>query len=530
MVALDPGAGDSRPERVTLAEEPIGSAPLIASASVAEVAPTAASAPVSEVAPIASLTLDFPEPVQSMVEPPEPSSVDETDPAPDMQAKPAEVPAQDEPTLGAIVKETWVFAKPSWGSRKLGYLRAGAVVTRESKSAGRAGCEKGWYRIAPRGYVCVGDKATIDVSHPVLAAAARRPDRTRGLPYDYVMSRNPPPPLYVRLPSEDEQKEIEGEQAVRPSARVSSEGLALGPIPGALLYGDPAPALSGPKHARETLLSGRPVARSGFALLEAFDWTGRAFGLTTDMNVIPLDRTRLVKASSFKGIVLQGEEGLPAAFVRSRQARRYSFDPVTRHLRDAGPVAYREGVALTGKQMRLGGGLLLETRDGTWIREGDNVLLIPRMRTMPGWAAKGRKWVDISILRQTLVAYEGTRPVYATLVSTGADGLGDPEKTHSTVQGVFQIHTKHVTSTMDGDQVGDEFDLRDVPYVQYFHEGYALHASYWHDDFGTPHSHGCVNLAPQDAAWLFAWSDPQVPEGWHGYLQPHGGAIVYTHP
>ena len=152
------------------------------------------------------------------------------------------------------------------------------------------------------------------------------------------------------------------------------------------------------------------------------------------------------------------------------------------------------------------------------------------MKNVPGWANQGRKWIDISILRQSLVAYEGTRPVYATLVSTGADGLGDPKKTHSTVQGAFLVHTKHVSATMDGDEVGDEFDLRDVPYVQYFHEGYALHAAYWHDEFGTPRSHGCVNLAPQDAAWLFGWSTPEVPEGWHGYLEIHGGTIVYTHP
>ena len=78
--------------------------------------------------------------------------------------------------------------------------------------------------------------------------------------------------------------------------------------------------------------------------------------------------------------------------------------------------------------------------------------------------------------------------------------------------------------------VGDEFDLRDVPFVQYFTEGYALHAAYWHDDFGTPRSHGCVNLAPVDAAWLFGWTTPDVPEGWHAALTLKKGTIVYTHP
>lgn len=481
------------------------------------------------------VTAEAAEPVASLQEPQEPlASADDNDPEPDLKAPDTSSKASviEGPTLGAIVKETWIFTKPSWHSRKLGYLRAGAVVQRAEKPAGYAGCDKGWYRLVPRGYACVGNSATLDASHAVLDAAAHRPDRSRGLPYDYVMSRNPPPPLYLRLPSEQEQKAVESDLAshLKQARSKPIEGIELGPIPGALLYGDPAPTISGAKHSRESLYSSRPVPRSGFALLQAFDWNGRPFGLTTDMNVIPLDRTRILKPSAFKGIAFEGEDGLPAAFVRSKYARRYRIDPTTHALSDAGPVSYREGMSLSGRKARLGGDVYLEARDGTWIREKDNVVVVPRMSNVPGWATAGKRWIDVSILRQTLVAFEGTRPVYATLVSTGVDGLGDPEKTHSTVQGVFQVHTKHVAATMDGDDVGDEFDLRDVPYVQYFTEGYALHAAYWHEEFGTPRSHGCVNLAPQDASWLFAWTDPQVPEGWHGYLQPRGGTIVYTHP
>jgi lipoprotein-anchoring transpeptidase ErfK/SrfK len=152
---------------------------------------------------------------------------------------------------------------------------------------------------------------------------------------------------------------------------------------------------------------------------------------------------------------------------------------------------------------------------------------------MPSWAAsssgRGRTWIDVSIDRQTLVAYEGTRPVFVTLVSTGADGTGDPETTHSTIQGEFALHTKHVSVTMDGDEVGDEYDLRDVPYVQYFKEGYALHAAYWHDGFGTPRSHGCINLSPLDARWLFSWTSPSVPATWHGAMSPRG-TLISIHP
>ena len=81
---------------------------------------------------------------------------------------------------------------------------------------------------------------------------------------------------------------------------------------------------------------------------------------------------------------------------------------------------------------------------------------------------------------------------------------------------------------MDGDEdKSDSFNLRDVPFVQYFHKGYALHGSYWHDDFGKVRSHGCVNLAPVDAAWLFEWTDPVVPPTWHAALNKERGTAVY---
>jgi len=119
-----------------------------------------------------------------------------------------------------------------------------------------------------------------------------------------------------------------------------------------------------------------------------------------------------------------------------------------------------------------------------------------------------------------------------TTVSTGRDGLGDPKTTYSTVRGTFRIRDKHVTTTMDSHEVGSQFELRDVPWVQYFKGGYALHAAYWHDDFGKPRSHGCVNMAPIDARWFFFWTTPGLPDGWHAVYSATDtgeGTIVYIH-
>src|SRR5205823_3874363 len=176
-------------------------------------------------------------------------------------------------------------------------------------------------------------------------------------------------------------------------------------------------------------------------------------------------------------------------------------------------------------RLHVGSSAYLETPDGGLVADQGLVRVDPPA-SLPSWATGTRRWIDVSIDRQTLVAYEGARPVFVTLVSTGIDGKGDPETTHSTIQGQFLIHTKHVTITMDGDEVGDEFDFRDVPYVQYFKDGFALHAAYWHDGFGAPRSHGCVNLSPLDARWLFSWTEPSVPVAWHGAMSTRGTMVV----
>jgi hypothetical protein len=300
------------------------------------------------------------------------------------------------------------------------------------------------------------------------------------------------------------------------------------PVPGALLYGRPVPGLAREWRSPDAVVLGQAKMRSGFALLSTFDHDGRRFGLTTGLAVIPIDRTMVVRPSSFSGLHLDDEVTLPVAFVRSRRASRAVEGPGGTFVAGQ-PLGFREAVPIAGTARTLGGVMYFPAKDGSYVR-ADQVVKVGAIGRMPAWALGGRKWIDVSILQQSLVAYEGTKPVFVTLVSTGADGLGDPKKTHSTILGAFLIHTKHITVTMDGDEHSDRFDFRDVPFVQYFTEGFALHGAYWHNDFGTPRSHGCINLAPRDAAWLFGWTDPKVPAGWHASLVLRKGTLVHIHP
>jgi lipoprotein-anchoring transpeptidase ErfK/SrfK len=75
--------------------------------------------------------------------------------------------------------------------------------------------------------------------------------------------------------------------------------------------------------------------------------------------------------------------------------------------------------------------------------------------------------------------------------------------------GEFNIYWKLESTLM----AGPNYYLPDVPYTMYFYGGYALHGAYWHNNFGQPMSHGCVNLSIADSQTLFEWADPVIPPG-----------------
>ena len=454
-------------------------------------------------------------------------------PLPDASAAPAASAGASkqaqEPGHGAkvasIAMHTWIYVAPHDRSTKLGYLRAGAVVDRAEAPAGTEGCAGGWYRINPRGFVCVGKGASLALEHQVVEAAFRGPKRDEVLPYQYVTSRSPPPHLYFRLPSRKAQERTEGptlKSHIALGKDAEFAKMPLDTVPKFLADGRDLPKPYGAEEKLHySVHTGRAREASAFGLITSFAWTGRRFGLTTELDLIPLDRTTPARPSTFRGLVLD-KEGTPAIVIH-QGAAKLRVDS-TGHLRDDGLAPFRSGWALTGNTK----GALRETTDGAWIAADD--LVIAERRDDPlGYAAEGKKWIDISIKKQLLVAYEGRRAVFATLVSSGRGGMGDPATTHATIRGTFHIRAKHVSGTMDGDPGVDSYDLRDVPYIQYFHEGYALHGAFWHDDFGKPRSHGCVNLAPADAQWLFGWTDPGVPGEWHGAVNPEGGTMVWTH-
>jgi lipoprotein-anchoring transpeptidase ErfK/SrfK len=110
------------------------------------------------------------------------------------------------------------------------------------------------------------------------------------------------------------------------------------------------------------------------------------------------------------------------------------------------------------------------------------------------------KYFLVDLSEQRLYAFEGEQMVRTTLISSG-------RWPYPTVTGTFSVYLRYKAARMRG----PGYDLANVPFTMYFYKGYGLHGTYWHNNFGTPMSHGCVNMPTPEAEWAYYWSDYGTP-------------------
>jgi len=146
-----------------------------------------------------------------------------------------------------------------------------------------------------------------------------------------------------------------------------------------------------------------------------------------------------------------------------------------------------------------------EVEGVSWYRIGpdewvaDNLLAIVTPNPERPEGIPADQWIDINLYEQTVSVYDQGEMVFATMASTGLPGWW-------TQPGVFQVETRLEVTDMTGAFEADRSDyylLEDVPWVLYYDGARAMHGAYWHNGYGLPRSHGCVNLSPADARWLF---------------------------
>lgn len=411
-----------------------------------------------------------------------------------------------------------VYSRPDMSAEKLGYLRIGTRMMVTEKLEHES-CKTGFYGLPAGGYACASKGLVVEADRPPpMKYPPPVPRHDQALPYDYGFVRRWNSPMWWRIPSDQEISASEVQRVTRESERLAAKA----PPSDA-----PIPAESGDASASATpRADSAELANMKLPLSPSTPWLERGFFLSLGEKVVERGLTfyrtargAYVSASDvsrydakdWSGVALD-EQGITYPFAYVKKDTKLLQLTADDKLKATKSVERRTFLDLS-EETEIGGKAYMITADGLLVRKDH--LLIPELQALPKGIDPWERWVDVSLSQQMLVAYEGTRPVYVTLVSTGRKG--PKEDPYETPKGRWRIYSKHVSTTMDGSSATDgNYSIQDVPWTMFFFGSYALHGAFWHRGFGAVRSHGCVNLGPSDARWLFHWTTPLLPEGWHG--------------
>lgn len=499
------------------------------------------------------------------------------------------------PLLGAMAIQTPIYPEMRFSDERLGYIRQGGKVPVDAKPVKKTNCKEGWYHLLEGGYVCgkyatlnmEEPRVKLGIRQPDVASTVpyqyaynlhHGTPLYKGVPTRDEMLKVEP---YL-LEKEKEKKEkaakkkAEDSSEPDPGAGSSSPAPADGDRPkgkhpasedGNVPSGDSSEAKAavaamtpmgtlgsdegptneppkpwwqtGEKNPNVSLadlekdaagnLSKRMVKGFFVAIDKTLSVNDRAFYRTTGGLLAPADRMVVNKPPATKGI--DWPEGAKAVFFAlSDKTVKLELGKDGKKLTPKGKLPRHGGIGVTDKTLELEGSTYRETVDGLWVKESQGTITQPGAR--PKDVGENERWVDVNLDKKTLVLFEGDKPVYAALISPGKHSR-NKKKNHATPTGSYRIREKHIAVTMDGDGAAGDlpYSIEDVPYVAYFKGSYALHAAFWHDNFGREMSHGCVNLSPLDAKVVFNFVEPRLPRGWHGaFATPeHPGSLVVLH-
>lgn len=345
----------------------------------------------------------------------------------------------------------------------------GVVESRDDK-----GCKgKPWYAVYPFGYVCSQHvRETKKAPAPGTAMALGEGKR---LPFTYAYVRADGVPLYAGY------ADIDAGIPTRPLTK----GMSV------------------------------VVARS-------LEYDGYEWIQTRDGAFIPKSGIRYGgQGSAFAGVEFSGDDsyhGPSFAWTHGVKGTRVRTAPSPKaEIVQTLPLRTRVPLLERADSQDGGGEVFWRVGEGQWIDASvlNEVHLIePPADVLAGWRSEhvgNDQWVDVDLGEQVLVAYRGHQAMFATMISSG--------RSHATPRGNYPMWAKVASTTMANQAYEDKpYMVQGVPWVVLFQGHNALHGAYWHDKFGNKKSHGCVNLAPLDARWVFEWVGPSLPVGWTGYL------------
>jgi lipoprotein-anchoring transpeptidase ErfK/SrfK len=322
-----------------------------------------------------------------------------------------------------------------------------------------------------------------------------------------------PPAAYTAVPDDC--------VALGPSQTIAELGAAGIPYPMLPLPAyDPDPALVGTSYAYLKLTHDDQV----FYLFDSLDeaesntTSGRAIG-PGQVYVSYVDRVENDQGVYYQlnsGAWVRGDYGARVAMHMPFQGLLFSSTPPNSFgwvmgtttsqtapgfgAPSTGKTYYRYNVVQVYAAHQADGTTWVEVGPDEWLDYRQVARVDPRRGPPPGVPTD--RWIEINLDEQTIAVYQGNQLTFATLTSTGVENLW-------TRPGLFQVYYKTPSEDMTGATEADRSDfyyIEDVPWTMYFDEDRALHGAFWHDFFGYPNSHGCVNLPVGDAHWLFDWA------------------------
>jgi hypothetical protein len=378
----------------------------------------------------------------------------------------ANAPPPDGPKLGILADLTPVYDEPDRDSRRIGWLHAGAQVSRAAKSTSVGGCPGGWYSIHPRGFVCVGAGVTLDLKHPTLAAMGLAPKLNEPLPYPYAEARVG---TEIFVPNNEPEASVHAVARLRPAATFAVVG--------------------------------------SWQAMDENDQRLR-LALMTRGTFVRIDDLRAVETRGSNGVRLDtGQYALPLAFVIAERAKSWRLDG---EQAIAAKSLARGTTWHIGSRPRLLGTVrYYQLDDGSWLQDSD-VAVIRLRNEWPAFATGGKRWVDLDLQGGIIVLYAGQQATFAALTLAG------PKPGTAKYAGETDVTAKYVTD-MQPDPRSVDNRVYDVPWVIELRNGLRLHAGLGQERAGaTAQKTAFVELAPPDAQQVWTWTAPTLPPGWHG--------------
>ncbi len=282
---------------------------------------------------------------------------------------------------------------------------------------------------------------------------------------------------------------------------------AISPYTFAYIHTFPTPIYHHPEEAA----AGLPPKRSFLAgsnwvsVIGSVEYNGQKWYKINANEYIPAANAVIVPPSRFHGVTLSEQPQYPFGWILRRiHPSTVPGGPV----RDDITFNRYDRITLFAQEW-IDGQLWYMLGPDEWVNQ--KYLARVDVDPRPEGVAPGEKWIEVDTFEQTLAAYEGDRMVFATLVASGLPRTWTPN-------GLTRIWGKWKSYPLMADPDDPPsssawYYLEDVEWTQYFRGAYALHAAYWHDGYGYPHSHGCINLSVSDSHWLFNWTTPVLPPG-----------------